>query len=119
VASAPKPFDIIHRGARLWEQEFGLSLVAKQPAGSPEVRKVSSRASEYIKGSLECICALPTAPVARTMRVVPIGPMVSFSRPEAQLDRASNLARALRQWPAYVQLYRMFNPDGGFDDAGL
>ena len=48
---------------------------------------------------------------ARIFKVSAIGPMVSFSQPEAQLDRASNL-HVLYQSGAQSFIYSVVNPDG-------
>ena len=48
---------------------------------------------------------------ARILKVSAIGPMVSFSQPEAQLDRASNL-HVICQSGAQSFIYSVVNPDG-------
>jgi hypothetical protein len=45
------------------------------------------------------------------LRVFPIAPMVSFSKPEAQVDRLSNL-HVLHQIGAHSFNYSVINPDG-------
>jgi hypothetical protein len=50
-------------------------------------------------------------PETHVFRVTPIAPMVSFSRPEAQVDRFSNL-HVLHQTGAHVFSYCVVDPEG-------
>ena len=108
--SAPKKFDIVE-GARLWEQEVGLP----QPAGAtntpPETRRYVLQQAHYLKAQLRLYLRLMDGAGGRTIRVFPIGPMVSFGRPEPQVDRLSNLHLLYQDKPRSWD-YTVFNPDG-------
>jgi hypothetical protein len=83
--SKAKPFEIV-RGTKLWEQEFGIP----SEAGAPEVRKYVLQQAQYQKRLM--LYLRVTDPGERfTYRCLPVAPLVSFSRPEAQVDSANNL----------------------------
>lgn len=104
--SAPRFFTIIE-GARLWEQEVGLPGSTNT---APEVRKYMLQQANYIKGQLRLYLRI-TDPYGRTFKVFPVGSMVSFSRPEPQVDRNSKL-HLLYQNGATSFGYTVFNLDG-------
>lgn len=106
VAGKPKPFEII-RGTRLWEQAFGLPASG---GGPPEVRKYVLQQASYRK-ELRLYLRLTDADEQRVFRVFPLAPMVSFSQPEAQVDKASYL-HVLCQTGARSFLFYVINPDG-------
>lgn len=104
VSSVGKAFSVIP-GFKVWEQEFGVPA----PAGEPEVRKwllQQARAKE-----LMLYARLADASDNFAFRVQPLGPLVSFSKPEAQMDKNSNL-HVLFQTGARRFLYIVLNPDG-------
>lgn len=108
VASAPKAFDIIE-GAKLWSQEFGIPTgVTNQ---SPEVRKYILQQANYLKTQLKLYLRLTDVSESKVIKVFPIGPMVSFGRPEPQLDKFNNL-HVLYQDGARQFSYTVINPDG-------
>ena len=109
VVSPAKRFDIIE-GAKLWEQLFGVPRPAGVTNATPEVRKYMLQQANYLKGQLRLYLRLLAAS-GRTLRVFPIGPMVSFGRPEPLVDRMSNL-HVLYQHGAHSFSYTTFNPDG-------
>jgi hypothetical protein len=101
--SKPKPLDIV-RGTKLWEQEFGVPT----DSGTPEVRKYILQQAQYQKRLV--LYLRVTDPAERySYRCIPVGPLVSFNRPEAQVDRASNL-HLLFQTGARSFRYNVFNP---------
>ncbi len=105
ITSAPKEFDII-RGAKIWEQEFGVPAAS----GPPEVRKYALYQANNIK-QLQLYLRL-TDPSERTVfRVLSLGRLVSFSRPEAQVGKANEL-HTLFQTGARSFSYFIINPDG-------
>ncbi len=108
--SRAKPFDII-RGAKLWEQEFGVPTSSEVTNATPEVRKYILQQASYLKGQLRLYMRLTDASGARTFRVLPIGQLVSFSRPEGQVDKWSNL-HVLYANGAHSFSYTLFNPEG-------
>lgn len=109
LVSPSKSFDIIH-GAKLWEQDFGVPT-SEVSTGTPEVRKYILEQANYLKGQLRMYIRVTDGTGLRTFRVFPIGQMVSFSRPEAQLDKASNL-HVLYANGAHSFSYNVFNTEG-------
>ena len=108
ITSPPKSFDIIE-GAKMWEQEVGVPQ--KSGTGAPEVRKYVLQQANYIKGQLRLYLRVTDA-YGRAIRVVPIGQLVSFGRPEPpQIDNLSNL-HVLYQNGPFSCSYTVFNPDG-------
>lgn len=104
--SRPRAFEII-AGTKLWEQEVGVP----QPAGGePEVRKYLLQQANYLK-QLRLYLRITDAMEVGTHRVLNLGPMVSFSRPEVQVDDASQ-AHILFQSGARTFLYHVVRPDG-------
>jgi len=109
LTSAPASFDVI-TGTRLWEQVFGLPD-ARRADGSPEVRKYLLQQANYVRSQIRLYARITDAAEDRTFRVVPIGPMVSFSRPRALVDAVSNL-HVLYQSGPRVSTYCEINPYG-------
>jgi hypothetical protein len=110
ITSPPRNFDIIE-GARLWEQELGVPNSGGSTNAMPEVRRFILQQANYLKAQLRLYVRLTDASGARTFRVFPVGPMVSFGRPEAQVDKFSNL-HLLHQDAAHTFRYLVVNPDG-------
>lgn len=107
MESAPKHFDVVG-GAFLWSQDFGV------PNGTnslPEVRKYTLEKANYLKEQLRLYVQVSDAAEARVYKVAALGPMVSFSRPEAQVDRMSRL-NVLWQTGAQAFSYTIVNPNG-------
>lgn len=102
--SKRKNFDIV-RGSKIWEQEFGIPS-----NGVPEVRKYALQQASYLK-KLMLYVRITDPSENRVMRVFPAGPLVSFSRPEAQIDKQSNL-HVLFQTGARSFFYHVITPDG-------
>ena len=101
--SKAKPFEIV-RGTKLWEQEFGIP----NEGGAPEVRKYIMQQARYQKRLM--LYLRVTDPGERfSYRCQPVGPLVSFSRPEAQVDKTSNL-HLLFQTGARSFRYAVYNP---------
>jgi hypothetical protein len=110
ITSPPRNFDIID-GARLWEQEFGVPNADGPTNSTPEVRKYILQQANYLKSQLRLYLRLTDASGARTFRVFAVGPMVSFSHPEPQVDMYSNL-HLLYQDGAHSFNYTVVNPNG-------
>jgi hypothetical protein len=107
VSSVPKYFDVIS-GAQLWAQDFGV------PSGTntaPEVRKYTLEQANYLRSQLRLYLQVSDAAEARVYKVSALGPMVSFSRPEAQVDRVSQL-HVLWQAGAQSFSYCRVSPNG-------
>lgn len=109
VRSARKYVDIVS-GSTLWEQEFGVPGTADDKGGLPELRRYALVQANHLK-QLRLYFRLSDATGSRVLRVFPVGPMVSFSIPEAQVDRFSNL-HILHQVGARSFNYAVVNPDG-------
>ncbi len=110
IASPPKSFYIIE-GAKLWEQEFGVPKSADATNATPEVRKYMLQQANYIKGQLRLYVRLTDALGERTFSVFPIGQMVSFSRPQPLVDKASHLHLLYQNGP-HSYSYTEVTPDG-------
>lgn len=108
--SAPKNFDVI-TGAKLWSQDFGVPIPAGATNRSPEVRKYTLQKANYLRTQLRLYVEVSDPAEAEVYKVVNIGKMVSFSNPEKQLDRYSNL-HVLWQSGAAHFTYAVVNPDG-------
>jgi hypothetical protein len=105
VISPPKPFHII-RGSKLLEEEFGVPA----PAGPPEMRKYSLVRANGLKQQ-RLYVRVTDAADQKVFRVVPLGPMVSFGRPEARVDAASVLHLVFQNGPRSF-LYGAISPEG-------
>jgi hypothetical protein len=104
--SAAKKFDVIN-GAKIWEQDFGLPTAS----GTPEARKYVLEKANYLKQQLRLYAQVSDAAEAQVFKVAALGPVVSFSQPEAQVDRQSRL-NVLWQTGAQSYSFVTVNPDG-------
>jgi hypothetical protein len=107
--SRPKIFDIVI-GSKLWQQEFGVPNHGERTATQPEVRKYALQKAIYLK-QLQLYFRLTNPNETQVFRVYSLGTMVSFSQPEAQIDRNSNL-HVLCQSGARSFFYCVLDPDG-------
>jgi hypothetical protein len=89
VSSAPKTFDIVI-GSKMWEQEFGLPKSPGATNESPEMRRYALHQANYLRSRLMLYVQI-TDDTGKVYKVFPIGPLLSFGRPEPQVDRFSNL----------------------------
>jgi hypothetical protein len=110
VTASPKSFDIIN-GAKIWSQEFGMPIPAGATNRSPEVRRYTLEQANYLRTELRMYLRLTDASGRRVFKVFPIGPMVSISDPERQIDRSNNL-HVLYQHGARAYLYTVITPEG-------
>ena len=110
VNGTPARFDIIH-GAELWSQNFGVMAATNAP---PESRKYTLLKANYLREQLRLYLQVSSGDGASIFKVAPIGPMVSFSTPEEQLDRGNRL-HVLWQTGAQVFCHLIVNPDGSVD----
>lgn len=109
VQSEPKGFDII-TGSKLWEQEFGIPQSERPATERPEMRRYTLVQMSQQK-QIMLYFRLSDATDTKVFRIYPIGPMVSFSKPDPQLDKFSNL-HILYQISAKTFSYSVINPDG-------
>lgn len=107
LMTKPVPLEIVE-GTELWRGEFGVP----QDAGStqpPEVRRYVLQEANYLK-SLRLYLRVAAAD-GRVIKMLNVGPMIGFGRPEPQVDRQSRL-HLLYQNAAKSFAYFVFNPDG-------
>jgi hypothetical protein len=88
LTSAPKTFDVI-QGVKLWEKEVGVPKSGETGA-EPEVRRYILQQANYYRGQMRLYVRV-TDGYGKPISVMPIGPIVSFGRPERQVDRGSSL----------------------------
>jgi hypothetical protein len=105
IVSAERSFHIA-RGTKIWEQEFGVPD-SGQP---PEVRKYALQQAPSLKEP-KLYLRVTDRSENRVFRVLALGRLLSFSRPEAQVDRLSQL-HVLFQNGARSFLYTVVNPNG-------
>lgn len=106
VLSAPRQFDIID-GAKLWEQQVGVP----KPSGTPpEIRNFMLQQANYLRGALRLYLRVTDA-YGRTLKVTPVGPIVSFGHPQPAVDRLSKL-HLIYQDGAYSFNYSVFDVNG-------
>jgi hypothetical protein len=109
LTSAPKSFDVIE-GAKLWERDFGVPRAGGSTNEVPEVRRYMLQQANYIRGQLRLYLRVMDTS-GKVLKVLPIGGMLSFSRPEPQLDKFSNL-HVLYQSGPHTFMYTQYSPDG-------
>jgi hypothetical protein len=107
--SSPQKFDLV-QGRKLWEVDFGVPTVAGAPGPAPELRKYALLQGNHLK-ELKLYFQLTDPAEAAVFTVFPIGPIVSFSKPEAQVDQEAHL-HVLYQVGARSFSYTVINPDG-------
>jgi len=110
LSATPKSFDVI-KGAKLWSQEFGMLLPPGVTNRPPEVRRYSLEQANYLRTQLRMYLRITDADDSHVIKVLPIGPMVSISNPERQVDRSNNL-HILYQAGARSYLYAVVSPEG-------
>ncbi len=110
ITSPPQGFDVIN-GAKLWSQVFGVPLPAGATNRPPEVRKYTLEEANYLHSQLRMYVQVSDESETTIFKVRTLGPMVSFSQPEEQLDRSSNL-HVLYQSSAASFIYSVVNPNG-------
>src|SRR2546428_4932680 len=108
LASKQTSFDII-AGTTLWEQDVGVSASAASHR-APEVRKYALQQAIHLK-RMKLYVRVTDQAGSRVFRVFPIGPLISFSSPEHQIDKSSNL-HVLYQTGAKSFNYSVINADG-------
>lgn len=111
IYTGPAKTITITRGTKIWNTTFGVPAAFNgggegQP---PEVRQYHLVQSN-LKDELR-LYARVTDALENVIRIVPIGALVSFSRPEPQVDQWSNL-HILYQNGARNFSYTVINPEG-------
>ena len=108
ATSAPRKFDVI-AGTKIWFQDFGVP--ATDSSGPPEVRRYALLRANYLKKEVRLYFRLSDGADIKTMKVFPLGEVVSFGRPEARVDGQSRL-HVLHQNGAHTSRHTVINPDG-------
>jgi hypothetical protein len=99
----------VFAGTVLWEQAFGVP----RPAGDtrpPEVRRYLLQQAIHLK-QMKLYVRVTDHRGEKTFAAFPLGPMLSFSQPEKQIDKQSQL-HVLYQVGARSFNYSILNPDG-------
>lgn len=109
LESRTKYFDVVD-GSKLWEQAVGVPESGDKAGTAPEVRRYILQQANYIKGQLRLYLRVTDA-YGRALRVYNIGPMLSFSRPEPQVDKLSHLHVLYQKGPGSYS-YTVFDLDG-------
>lgn len=109
ITSKPISFDLI-KGTKLMEFDIGVPAKNGQTNAQPEMRKYILQQAIYLN-QMRLYLRLTDANDSAVFRVFPIAPMVSFSRPEAQVDGLSNL-HVLHQTGAKSFNYSVIDPSG-------
>jgi len=107
--SPPVSFDIVE-GSKIWQQEVGLPS-PDGSSGPPEVRRYLLQQANYLRGQIRLYVRITDVTGLKTIRLLPVGRMLSFSRPEPQVDAFSNLHLLYQNGPRTF-LYTKFSPDG-------
>jgi hypothetical protein len=110
IASPVKNFDVI-TGARIWSQDFGMPPSDGATNRPPEVRKYTLQKANYLRAQLRLYVEVSDAAESHVFKVVNIGKTVSFSTPEIQLDRLSNLHVIWQSGAAHFT-YAVVSPEG-------
>jgi hypothetical protein len=110
ATSPAKYFDVIN-GADLWSQNFGLPPAPGVSNAPPELRKYTLVEANYLRSELRLYIRVTDAADVQVFKVAPLGQLVSFSHPEAQVDRTSRL-HVLWQTGAQAFTYCLVNSDG-------
>jgi hypothetical protein len=110
ITSPPRGFDVVD-GAKLWSQVFGVPPPPGVTNRPSEVRKYTLEEANYLRAQLRMYVQVSNESGTIIFKVRPIGPMVSFSQPEEQLDQFSNL-HVLYQSGAASFIYSVVNPNG-------
>lgn len=109
VTSKPVGFDVI-QGIKLWEQAFGMPSSSPTNHEPPEIRKYILQKADYLK-HITLYFRLTDESESQVFRVVPIGPMTSYSQTQTLLDTQNNL-HLLYEESARTYSYSVINPDG-------
>jgi hypothetical protein len=109
IPSPERSFDIIE-GSKIWEQEVGIPRPAGATSPEPELRRYILQQANYLRGQIRLYLRVTDA-YGKPIRVLAVGPMVSFSRPEPEVDKYSNL-HILYQDGAFSFNYTVCNLQG-------
>ena len=108
-SSPPKDFGI-EEGAKVWTRDFGVPATgsANQP---PEVRRYSLLQVNSLRSEIRLYFRLSDGAESKLIQVFPLGQIVPFGRPEAEMDGQSRL-HVLQQNGAHTSIYTVITPAG-------
>jgi hypothetical protein len=109
LESPSKNIEII-KGSTLWTSTYGVPLKTGQQGVVPDMRKYMLQKVITLK-QMQLYVSITDAESDLAYKVLMLGPMVSFSRPEAQLDKLSNL-HVLCQSGSKWFFYAVVSPEG-------
>ncbi len=109
LESPGKTIEII-KGSTLWTTTYGVPPKAGQQGAAPDMRKYLLQKVVTLK-QMQLYVSITDAESDLSYKVLMLGPMVSFSRPEAQLDKLSNL-HVLCQSGSKWFFYAVVSPEG-------
>ena len=104
--SAPLTFDIVNGVTLNEDQSFGFT----RPDGTTEQRRYLLQQANFQK-HLSLYLRITDASGSHTLKVVPLGGLVTFNPPQWVIDRQSHL-HVLHQFGAADCRYQHFDPDG-------
>ncbi len=104
--SRPTRLEVI-RGTRLWERDFSVA----GPSDEPDVRRKYILQQATHLRSLRLYLRVTDADEHEILKVINLGGIVSFNRPECRVDRASRL-HILHQIDAEIYRYHRVDTDG-------
>jgi hypothetical protein len=110
ITTEVKNFDIA-KGARVWTQAFGMLLPEGVTNRAPEVRRYILEQANHLRTQRRLYLRVTDGPEAHVFKVLVIGPTISFSNPDPQIDRENNL-HILYQSGAQAYLYTVVTPQG-------
>jgi hypothetical protein len=116
ITSSPQSFDVIE-GAQLWSQSFGVAD-PEMPDQPPRIRKYTLVEANYLHDQLRLYVQVTDERDGSILKVHMLGRMISFSQPEAQLDRASKL-HILCQSGATAFTLSVIGTDGKLDQQEI
>jgi len=109
ISSRPVTFDIV-RGSVLSEMPVGVPPLPGEENGPPETRKYILQQAEFRK-EMKLYIRLTDATGEKTVKLFPIARMMSFAKPQMQVDKFSNL-HVLHQSGQNSFTYCTMNPFG-------
>lgn len=109
VDSAPIAFDVIP-GSIVWSQTFGIPPKANELNSPVDRRTYIIQQANYLR-EVRLYLRVTDASKGNTYAVVPIGNVVSFSKPSPMIDREARI-HILHQYGMRVYAYHLFSPDG-------
>jgi hypothetical protein len=109
IQSRPATIDIV-KGTPMWEKEFGVPASRVRDSSLPETRKYCIIQTLSAK-NIKLYFRLSDPQDNNIYKVFPLGPIVSFSSLEPQLDQFSNL-HLLYQAGGRTFTHCVVNPDG-------